>query len=282
MVSNERKNMFTPKLSRNAPSKRTTLSCAALVLGISLAASSLTASAQSATTPDSNAPTYLRDALPIFMGKCYRCHNDQSTVLPNWTDYKTAFAHRLEIKRRVWDSWKGNYYKQTMPAGDGSECLAMTENERLTLKQWADDGGLKGKPLPPVILLTKTDRIQHGKELFNKVCAACHQPDGRGIPGKFPPLAGSDFLNADRNRAVNVLLHGRQGEITVNGQTFNNSMPMFPLSDSDIASALTYVYSSFGNSGKDVTPDQVKTLRAQPYQQQKAVASAPQAVSQFE
>lgn len=273
--------MFAPKFSNSTRSRRPMLTCAAL-LGISLAAGTVTAFAQSAPSATSTAPTYLRDALPIFMGKCYRCHNDQSTVLPNWADYKTAFAHRFEIKRRVWDSWKGDYYKQAMPAGNSSECLAMTPDERLLLKEWVDDGALKGKPLPPVILQTKADRIQHGKELFNKICAACHQPDGKGVAGKFPPLAGSDFLNADKKRAVDILLHGRQGEITVNGQSFNNSMPMFPLNDDDIASALTYVYSSFGNSGKDVTPDQVKLLRAQPYDQPKAVASAPQAASQFE
>lgn len=275
--------MFAPKNLRYARRCRALLTGAALVLGVSLAAIPVTtASAQSATKTDSATPTYLRDALPILTGKCYRCHNDQNNVLPNWTDYKTAFSHRLEIKRRVWDAWKGNYYKQPMPAGNSSECLAMTEDERLMLKQWVDAGGVQGKPLPQVIFQAKADRIEHGKELFNKICAACHQPDAKGVVGKFPPLAGSDFLNADKNRAVNVLLHGRQGEITVNGQTFNNSMPTFPLSDSDIASALTYVYNSFGNSGKDVTADQVKALRAQPYDEPKAVASVKQPASQFE
>jgi mono/diheme cytochrome c family protein len=52
-----------------------------------------------------------------------------------------------------------------------------------------------------------------------------------------------------------------QGEVVVNGLKFNNSMPQFPLSDGDIAAALTYVYNSFGNSGQDVTPEEVKALR---------------------
>jgi nitrite reductase (NO-forming) len=74
-------------------------------------------------------------------------------------------------------------------------------------------------------------------------------------------LAGSDFLNGNKERAIQVVLNGLQGEVVVNGQRFNNSMPMFPLSDSDIAAALTYVYNSFGNSGKDVTSSEVQALR---------------------
>src|ERR1051326_4613931 len=102
-----------------------------------------------------------------------------------------------------------------------------------------------------------------GKRLVAVVCSACHQTTGQGIPDKFPPLAGSDFLNADKNRAIKILLHGRQGEITVNGQKFNNRMPSLPFGDEDIASALTYVYNSFGNSGKEVTAAEVKAMRAQ-------------------
>jgi nitrite reductase (NO-forming) len=79
----------------------------------------------------------------------------------------------------------------------------------------------------------------------------------------FPPLAGSDFLNADKNRAIKTVLFGRQGEVVVNGQKFNNNMPSFPLTDQDIANVLTFVYNSFGNSGLDVTPEEVKALRSQ-------------------
>jgi nitrite reductase (NO-forming) len=96
------------------------------------------------------------------------------------------------------------------------------------------------------------------------VCAACHQPNGLGIPGRFPPLAGSDFLNSDKHRAIKIVVNGLQGEVTVNGQKFNNSMPKFPLSDGQIASALTFVYNSFGNSGKDVTPAEVSSVRTEP------------------
>lgn len=216
----------------------------------------------SAASPADQAySTYLRDVLPIFVGKCARCHNQQS-VLGNWLDYKTAFEDRREIRRRVWDSWKGHYYKQTMPAGSGPESQTLSEEERALIRQWVDSGAACGTPAVETTPASKPERMEKGKKLFAVVCAACHQTNGQGIPQKFPPLAGSDFLNADKNRAIKILLHGRQGEITVNGQRFNNSMPSFPLGDDDIASALTFVYNSFGNSGKEVTPAEVKALRA--------------------
>jgi nitrite reductase (NO-forming) len=100
-----------------------------------------------------------------------------------------------------------------------------------------------------------------GKNLFTTICAACHQPTGQGIPGRFPPLAGSDFLNSDKHRAIQVVVHGLQGEVVVNGRQFNNSMPSFPLSDEEIANALTFVYHSFGNSGQDVSAGEVRAAR---------------------
>jgi len=77
-----------------------------------------------------------------------------------------------------------------------------------------------------------------------------------------------------------VLLHGKQGDIVVNGARYNNNMPSFPLSDEDIANALTYTYNNFGNSGKEVTPDEVKALRAEKYQPDAATSKT--GPSQFE
>jgi nitrite reductase (NO-forming) len=75
-------------------------------------------------------------------------------------------------------------------------------------------------------------------------------------------LAQSDFLNQDKQRAIKVLVNGKQGEIKVNGMTFNGAMPMFPLTDKEIADVLTYVYSAFGNSGEEVSVPEVKSIRA--------------------
>jgi nitrite reductase (NO-forming) len=94
----------------------------------------------------------------------------------------------------------------------------------------------------------------------------------------FPPLAGSDFLNADKQRAIQTVIFGRQGEVVVNGTKYNNNMPSFPLNDQDIANVLTFVYNSFGNAGLEVTPEEVKTLRASP----PAPSATPAPKSQFE
>ena len=218
-----------------------------------------------ATASDSTAqsPTYLGDVQPIFMANCARCHNQQTRFVYNWLDYKTAYSDRWEIKRRIWDSWKGTYYKEAMPIANSPESLALTDDQRLTIKNWVDNGGVQGVARPVVGVVSQVDRIELGRRLFISICAACHQPTGKGLPNVFPPLAGSDFLNADKNRAIGIIIHGRHGEVVVNGLKFNNSMPSFPLSDQNVANVLTFVYNSFGNSGLEVTPEEVKSVRAQ-------------------
>jgi nitrite reductase (NO-forming) len=109
---------------------------------------------------------------------------------------------------------------------------------------------------------TTAQRIEFGGRFFAQNCAACHQADGRGIPGAFPPLARSDFLNADPQRAIGIVLNGKSGAITVNGAAFNGVMPMLNVSDDDAANVLTYVYSQWGNRGVVVSPEQVRTVRA--------------------
>ncbi|HWX20706.1 MAG TPA: c-type cytochrome [Candidatus Binatia bacterium] len=230
-------------------------------------------------------PTYLRDVLPILMGKCARCHSDQTSVLHNWLDYQTAFGDRWEIQRRVWHSWKGSYFKQPMPTGNSPESQAMTDEERALIRDWVAKGAPRGVAPAYNAVQSKAERIEIGRRLFSTICAACHQPTGRGIPSRFPPLAGSDFLNADKHRAIKIVVNGLQGEVLVNGQRFNNSMPKFPLGDQDIANVLTYVYSSFGNSGKEVTPPEVSAVRVEkvetvPNQQYRTAAS--QETSPFE
>jgi nitrite reductase (NO-forming) len=106
-----------------------------------------------------------------------------------------------------------------------------------------------------------TSATDHGKGIYERICTNCHQPDGRGMPGVFPPLAQSDFLMGDQDRAIHVLLEGLQGPVTVNGQTFNGAMPDFALTDDDIAAVLSYVRSNFGNAGSAVTLADVQRIR---------------------
>ncbi|GGE95116.1 c-type cytochrome [Flavobacterium limi] len=100
-----------------------------------------------------------------------------------------------------------------------------------------------------------------GKAVYNKVCITCHQSTGLGIPGAFPPLAKSDYLNQDVNRAIKVVVKGLNGPIVVNGKKFNGAMPPQALTDQQLADVMTYVYSNWGNSKKVVTAAMVKAQR---------------------
>jgi nitrite reductase (NO-forming) len=108
---------------------------------------------------------------------------------------------------------------------------------------------------------TTEERIAFGRRVYTANCVACHQANGEGIPGGFPPLAGSDFLNADKNRAIGALINGLDGVITVNGNVFDGVMPALRLSDDEVANVLTYVYSEWGNAGLVVLPSDVGPIR---------------------
>lgn len=105
-------------------------------------------------------------------------------------------------------------------------------------------------------------QVAAGKALFQGTCSACHQANGEGLGDVFPPLAKSDYLNADKRRAIDHVLNGLSGPVTVNGKTFNGVMPpMSHLPDDDIANILTYVLNSWGNGGGQVTAADVTQVR---------------------
>lgn len=115
---------------------------------------------------------------------------------------------------------------------------------------------------PAAAAATLDQRIAAGKSIYAANCAACHMPEGQGMPAAFPPLAKSDYLNADVDRAISVVLHGLQGEITVNGAKYNSVMPTLGLDDESVANVLSFVYSQWENNGTEVTPVQVAKIRA--------------------
>jgi nitrite reductase (NO-forming) len=121
---------------------------------------------------------------------------------------------------------------------------------------------MDGNAPPPLLAKTTKDRVKYGERIFGNNCLACHQATGAGIKGAFPPLANSDYLNADKTRAIETVVHGREGAIVVNGEKYNAVMPAQVLSDEDIANVLTYVYDSWGNTKKVITPAEVKAVRA--------------------
>jgi nitrite reductase (NO-forming) len=103
----------------------------------------------------------------------------------------------------------------------------------------------------------KEERILFGQRVFEQNCQACHQQGGQGIPGVFPPLAGSDYLLSKPERSINILIKGLSGKITVNGVKYNGVMPAVSLSDEKMANVLTYILNSWNNNGGEITPNQV-------------------------
>ena len=110
--------------------------------------------------------------------------------------------------------------------------------------------------------LDRGELMERGERVFNQSCAACHQANGTGIPQAFPPLAKSDYLMADKERSIDIVLQGLSGPIKVNGEKYDGVMPAMNLGDADAASVLTYIRNSFGNSGDPVTVEEVRARRA--------------------
>ncbi len=116
----------------------------------------------------------------------------------------------------------------------------------------------------------KPDPIALGRRMFNSggACYSCHQPNGQGIPGAYPPLAGSEWVNGAGARVVRIVLDGLQGPVHVGGKTFGAAvMPAFGSSgfnwsDEQIAGVLSYVRQEWGNKSKPISTDEVAKIRA--------------------
>ncbi len=105
---------------------------------------------------------------------------------------------------------------------------------------------------------SKSDLMARGQKAFASTCAACHGPEGKGIPGVFPALAGSKIATGPVADHIKTVLHGRH-----TGK-YSAQMPAFAaqLSDVDAAAIITFERNSFGNKTGDVVqPSQVKALR---------------------
>jgi mono/diheme cytochrome c family protein len=92
-----------------------------------------------------------------------------------------------------------------------------------------------------------------GKQLFTANCVACHQATGKGLPGVFPPLDGSEWVTGNERAVANILLHGINGEITVAGNAFKGAMPSFQqLGDAELAAVASYVRAEWSNKAAPI------------------------------
>jgi glucose/arabinose dehydrogenase/mono/diheme cytochrome c family protein len=101
-----------------------------------------------------------------------------------------------------------------------------------------------------------------GENIYYTYCSTCHQKDGQGATGRFPPLNGTEWVVGDKERLINVVLKGMEGSIEVNGEVYNGVMPQHSfLSDEEVADVLTYIRASFGNNAGAISKEEVKKIR---------------------
>lgn len=117
------------------------------------------------------------------------------------------------------------------------------------------------------LLGTPPKQASPGERLYEMACLPCHQPEGKGLPGVYPPLAGSEWVKGDPARLIKIVLHGLTGPLIVAGQAFGGPgavpMPsMGGLTNEQLADVLTFVRGTFGANASAVTATEVESVRA--------------------
>lgn len=151
-----------------------------------------------------------------------------------------------------------------MLKAEGDENLTIYSGKQDDRVYIAEGGAVQEMPggkTEKVVAENIQQRIAMGKNVYTANCMACHQANGEGMPGAFPPLAKSDYFGKDVKKAIHAVKYGLEGPITVNGKEFNSVMAKLALSDADIANVMTYVMNSWGNPGGEVTPAQVAAVQ---------------------
>ena len=115
-------------------------------------------------------------------------------------------------------------------------------------------------------------KVNSGEKVFAVRCASCHQSNGLGITGQYPPLAGSKWVTSDPGLITNIILKGLKGEIVVKRETYGTSlavnMAAVPINDREIANVVTYVRQAWGNEAGEIFEDEVAAIRADSSSQQ--------------
>ena len=110
--------------------------------------------------------------------------------------------------------------------------------------------------------LSKAEQMKLGEQIYSRSCYACHQSNGEGLAGIFPPLAKADYLLSNIDRAIDGLIKGNEGPMVVNGGTYNQIMPPQNLNDEDTANVMTFILNSWGNEHDAVSPERVAAVRS--------------------
>ncbi len=105
-------------------------------------------------------------------------------------------------------------------------------------------------------------QVTGGQKIYETYCASCHQQNGKGAEGRFPPLVNASWVSGDKTKLINVILNGLEGNITVNGVGYNGIMPKHSfLTNEEAAGVLTYIRKNFGNKDDEITAKEVEKQR---------------------
>jgi nitrite reductase (NO-forming) len=160
----------------------------------------------------------------------------------------------LSLNKSNINSFTGEFNSQTQAGGYVSKFSDGDGSVDPELLKAAESGKSNSNKKP--------DFASMGQSIYNQTCFACHQADGKGIPNVFPPVANSDWIKKNKEGSIKAVVHGKQGEMTVNGKKYNGIMPPQNLNDEQVAAVLTYVYKKFNNSNITVGVDEVKKARS--------------------
>ncbi len=115
-------------------------------------------------------------------------------------------------------------------------------------------------------LIISGEKLRLGAEIYRRenFCGQCHMGSGEGVPGAFPPLQANQWVEGDPERMIKVALHGLEGPLEVHGIGYNAAMPPMGglLNDAEMAAVLTYIRTSWDNTGTEIMPEQVAKVRA--------------------
>ncbi len=176
----------------------------------------------------------------------------EAIVAASWLGKDVGLPIVLEAGKKPLDEWMLPSYETAVAHLNGVEVKKKKEVEVKS--------SLKG---------TELTLFNKGKEIFLRdgYCGTCHQPDGKGLPNAgFPPLFANAWILGDQDRVIKIVLKGLYGPMEIAGKKYPGQVPMTPfggmLNDEEVASVITYVRNSFGNSASAVSPDRVKQVRA--------------------
>jgi len=194
-------------------------------------------------------------------------HNVQTTTVPAGGSAITEFKISVPgtfiiVDHSLTRAFNRGALAQLKVAGEGNKLVYSGKtSEEVYQPEGSGIRVAEQQGVAPPAASNMSQRVELGAGIFANNCQACHQATGEGIADAFPPLAKSDFLNADKERVIKSVVAGLQGKIRVNGKDFDGVMPAWKLPDEDIANVITFVYNAWGNSRQEVTPEEVKTIR---------------------